>query len=169
MVTDFLLAIVLLVCLYTDIRYKKIYNVVTFPAIVVAIISNIYLNGYSGGISSFKGLFLGIALLFIPFAMGGIGAGDVKLLGVVGAFKGLEFVFTTFLAMAVIGGLISLGMMIRSKNFIIRLKGILLTILSFLRIIPKTQVLDNIESSTALTFPYGIAITAGTVIAYLLR
>ena len=96
MVTDLLLSVVLLACLYTDIRYKRIYNIITFPAAVVAIIANLYLHGLNGGIESIKGLVFGMGLLFIPFVMGGIGAGDVKLLGIIGAFNGPEFVCLPF-------------------------------------------------------------------------
>ena len=169
MMRDIMLFAVLLICLYTDIRHKKIYNIITFPAVVAAIILNIYFNGLNGGLESIKGLFFGMALLFFPFVMGGLGAGDVKLLGVVGAFKGLEYVWLTFLAMAITGGVISLIIMIREKSLVSRLKTILLTLFSFFYRLPKTQYLETIESSTALTFPYGIAITAGAVIAYLLR
>ena len=73
MVTDLLLSAVLLICLYTDIKYKKIYNVVTLPAVLVAIIANLYLHGLNGGIDSVKGLVFGLGLLFIPFVMGGLG------------------------------------------------------------------------------------------------
>ena len=169
MVTDLLLSAVLLICLYTDIKYKKIYNVVTLPAVLVAIIANLYLHGLNGGIDSVKGLVFGLGLLCIPFVMGGLGAGDVKLLGIIGAFKGPEFVWWTFLYMAITGGLISLGIMAKSRNISFRLKAILFTLLSFIGITPKINYLETIESSAALTFPYGIAITAGAVIAYLLR
>lgn len=169
MVTDLLLSAVLLTCLYTDIRYKRIYNIITFPAAVVAIIANLHLHGLNGGVDSIKGLAFGMGLLFIPFVMGGIGAGDVKLLGIIGAFKGPEFVWFTFLYMAITGGLISFWIMARNKNIAFRLKAILFTLLSFIGITPKINYLETIESSAALTFPYGIAITAGAVIAYLLR
>ena len=128
-------------------RYKiqKIYNIITFPAVVAAIILNIYFNGLNGGLESIKGLFFGMALLFFPFVMGGLGAGDVKLLGVVGAFKGLEYVWLTFLAMAITGGVISLIIMIREKSLVSRLKTILLTLFSFFYRLPKTQYLETIE------------------------
>lgn len=169
MVIDVLLSVVLLTCLYTDIRYKRIYNIITFPAAVVAIITNISLHGLSGGSNSIKGLLLGISLLFVPFAMGGIGAGDVKLLGIIGAFKGPEFVWRASLYMAITGGLVSVGIMARSKNLSLRLKAVFFTLLSLFGITPKVNYLETIESTAALTFPYGIAITAGTVMAYLLR
>jgi len=169
MVADILLLTTLLICLYTDIRFKKIYNAVTFPAIIAAVILNLYLYGLKGGFESIKGLLTGIALLFVPFVMGGIGAGDVKLLGVIGAFKGPEFVWISFLAMAITGGVISLAIMVRSKNFALRLKAVFYTLLSLFFRTPKMQILETIDSSSALTFPYGIAITAGAVIAYLLR
>jgi len=166
---DILLLTVLLLCLYTDIKFKKIYNAVTFPAIFAAVILNLYLYGLKGGAESIKGLLAGMALLFIPFVMGGMGAGDVKLLGVVGAFKGPEFVWIAFLAMAITGGVISLALMLRSKNFALRLRAVFYTLLSLIFRTPRVQMLETIDSGSALTFPYGVAIVAGAVIAYLLR
>lgn len=168
LVLDIVLSIILLVCFYTDIKFNKIYNAVLVPAAVVAFAGNIYLGGVQTGITSIKGLILGMGLLFIPFMMGGIGAGDVKLLGVIGIFKGPDFVWTVFLMTALVGGLISIIVMVKSKNFIMRLKTAFMMLLSILRIVP-VPVIENIGSETALTFPYGAAITAGTVLAYLLR
>lgn len=167
---DFLLVIVLAICLYTDILYKKIYNIILLPAAATALSFNCYIYGLEGGITSLKGLLIGTALLLIPFMFGGIGAGDVKLLGVIGAFKGPEFVWMTFIAAAVIGGIIALLVMIKSGQLKLRLKAVWFTFLSLFGIMPKVNLFSTIQSKGSYqTFPYGIAITAGTAAAYILR
>jgi prepilin peptidase CpaA len=169
MILDTLLVVVLLICVYTDVRFNKIYNVVVFPAVAAAVVGSTIYGGLSGSLASIKGLLLGIALLFIPFAAGGFGAGDVKLLGVIGAFKGPEFVWQAFLAAALTGGLISLIMIVRTGNVRYRLRCIFFTMLSLLGIIPKVDLLDDIHGDRGLRFPYGIAIVAGAALTYLLR
>ena len=57
---------------------------------------------------SIAGLVIGMALLYLPYAAGGMGAGDVKFLGAIGAIKGPWFVFITFLATAIIGGIMAI-------------------------------------------------------------
>nr|WP_204618560.1 A24 family peptidase [Desulforadius tongensis] len=166
---DYFLTAVLVICLYTDIRYKKIYNIVLLPALVLALAGNLYLGGFDGGFTSIKGFLLGMGLLFIPFILGGMGAGDVKLLGVIGAFKGPAFVWLTFLAAAITGGILALIVMVKSGQFKPRLQSVWYTILSVTGIMPRVNMLGTIHSGgTGQTFPYGIAITAGTAAAYLL-
>lgn len=170
MVLDYILIAVLVVCLYTDIRQRKIFNIVLVPAAVLALGGNLYYGGMEGGLTSIKGLLLGMALLFIPFMLGGMGAGDVKLMGVIGAFKGPEFVLIAFLATAIIGGLLAIVVMVKSGQFKVRLRATWYTFLSIFNIMPKVNMIGSIHSGgAAQAFPYGIAISLGTAAAYLLR
>jgi prepilin peptidase CpaA len=167
---DGVLMVVLAICLYTDVRYKKVYNAVLFPAAVIAVIGNLYFSGLAGGINCIKGMFLGMALIFIPFAAGGMGAGDVKLMGVVGVFKGPEFVWLSFLATAIIGGLLAIAVMVKDGQLKVRVKEIWYTFLSLLHVIPRVNMVGSMNDGRVhLTFPYGIAITAGTLVAYIVR
>lgn len=166
---DFVLVMVLAVCVYTDIRFKRIYNAVLVPAVAVALIGNIYTGGLDGGMACIKGLLLGMGLLYIPFALGGMGAGDVKLLGVIGAFKGPQFVWLTFLAGAVTGGLVSLVVMAVSGRFRQSINAVVYTVLSIFRVVPRVNMIGAIgDGCPHLTFPYGIAIAAGVLAAYMM-
>lgn len=175
MIFDYFLIIILVICLYTDLCHHKIYNKVLIPATIFAITGSLYLDGFNGGVHSVKGLLLGMGLLFIPFICGGIGGGDVKLLGVIGAFKGPEFVWIAFLATAIIGGFLSL--IILGKRGLLKagLTATWATFLSFLSlaVFRKRDVgimhTGNSNVCTNQTFPYAIAITAGTILVYFLR
>ncbi len=114
---DYILWGIVFISFITDIRSRKILNVVTFPSALLAIILNIFADQYlSGLLFSLKGLFLGIAIFWIPFTLGGLGAGDLKLLGVIGAFKGLSFALWTGLYTAICGGVVSILMILVNKN-----------------------------------------------------
>jgi prepilin peptidase CpaA len=96
-------------CLYTDLRTGRIPNLLTVPFACGGVLYHcIALGIQAGGLFALKGLGLGCLLLFLPFALGGMGGGDVKCLGTLGAWMGPERVFWVFLYGAMAGGLIAL-------------------------------------------------------------
>ncbi len=71
---------------------------------------------WTAGLSTFvwsvQGLFLGLVLLLPIHAIGGIGAGDVKLLAGLGAWVGASTILGAFATSAIAGGLMGLGMIL---------------------------------------------------------
>ena len=114
---DLVLLAIIIFSIYTDLRYRRIYNWVVFSAAAGGLALNLAAGGVAGLRGSLAGLLLGVGLLLIPFLLGGIGAGDVKLLGAVGALKGIGFVCLTFAAAALIGGIIGLIAIIKHRSF----------------------------------------------------
>lgn len=159
--TDIALVTALLVSLYTDIRRRKILNLVTVPVAAAGLIYHTFTGGINGLGTSLGGMAAGLALLFIPFAMGGIGSGDVKLLGAVGALKGPVFVFYAGLASAVAGGLVAVLLLICRGTLLQVLKNTAFGLATF-----KTSYLTG-GTLIGGTFPYGIAIAAGTIFTLL--
>jgi len=96
----------------TDLRSRKIPNRLTFSAIVFMLAYYSTAYGLAGCWFSVKGLLLGTGILLPVYLMGGVGAGDAKLMGAVGAALGMKGVFTVFLFTAVIGGLYALVLML---------------------------------------------------------
>lgn len=155
---NLVLIIVLLICLITDLKSRKIYNKVLFPTLVIAFVGHFIISGWAGLSAVSLGFLLGLAILLIPFLLGGMGAGDVKLLAVIGALKGSAFVFTTAIYMALVGGIIALVIIFIKKG---RVKGL------FYHFWAKKHGIDlPYEKSTlSATFPYGVAIFAGALLA----
>ncbi|WP_245741886.1 A24 family peptidase [Anaerobacillus arseniciselenatis] len=149
---------VLAVCVVTDLKSRKIYNKVIFPSLVIAFIANFFIYGFSGVTTAVIGFFLGLAILIIPFLLGGMGAGDVKLLAFIGALKGTSFVFITAIYMAIIGAIIALAIVVLrkgwAKNWLYFLYGRKCGL-----DVPLT--FDN--RSMKATYPYGVAIALGAV------
>lgn len=167
MLSDIAMVIVVVISLYTDLRYRKIYNVVLLPSFLLAVVYGIYAGGIGGLLFSFKGAILGLALLLIPFLLGGMGAGDVKLLAVIGAWQGPQFVWFCFLCTAIVGGIIGIVQLTRSGRLFQTLKMILYI---FLPGTPKVNVFGTLATTKASeAFPYGVAIAAGTLATYILR
>ncbi|MBZ4654243.1 MAG: peptidase prepilin type [Peptococcaceae bacterium] len=165
---DILLFILLITCGYTDLRYQRVPNIVLLPAALLSLILHLWQGGIEGFFSWSKGLGVGVALFLLPFLWGGIGAGDVKLLGVIGALKGTTFVFYSFLATAFIGGLISVGILLYQGKLTQTFKqiGMSLKIFFYSRLsVWNMPGLDE-ESKSSVVFPYGIAIVLGTIMTY---
>ena len=71
-----------------DLRTRRIPNVLTFGAAAVALLFALVTAGPGGLMSAALAWLLGVALFFPFFALGGMGAGDVKLLAALAAWLG---------------------------------------------------------------------------------
>ncbi|WP_017754553.1 A24 family peptidase [Calidifontibacillus oryziterrae] len=167
MIVNGILIIVLLICIVTDLKERKIYNKVIFPALLLAFLYQAMTGGWNGLQSAFFGFLVGLGVLLIPYLLGGMGAGDVKLLALIGALKGTVFVLNTAIYMALIGGIIALFILLFRKGVIERIKGILY-FLHARRYGLKTPILLNKEALTA-TYPYGLAIAGGAFVSLLAK
>ena len=117
---------------------------------------------------SFLGLIIGILVLLIPFALGWIGAGDVKFFGVLGALTGVAKLPRIFFYSALVAGVIALGYLIfglsKSTRFRELWADTKIAILSLGQVLPapvrqRTRDRDN-------SVPWGVAFAVGTIIAY---
>ena len=88
-----------------DIRSRRIPNWLTYAAMLLGIGHHTLSNGLHGFFFGAGGLFLGLAFLIIFYLSGGMGAGDVKLMGAVGAILGPKGVFVAFVFTAIVGGI----------------------------------------------------------------
>lgn len=162
MLINTFLAGIILVAVAFDLRERRIPNRIIIFALLFALTYNLYQSGYAGLIFCVKGFGLGVLLLLLPFIMGGIGAGDVKLLAVIGSIKGSVFVFNTFLWMAIWGGVIAIIVLISKRQLqetISRLgNGIFL---AGLGMVSFSDSLSKEEFS--VYYPYGVAIALGAL------
>lgn len=156
---NYLLGLVLLICVITDIRNRKILNVVTLPAVVIGIVYHSWMSGWNGFLFSGTGFLVGLALLLIPYLLGGMGAGDVKLMAAIGALTGAYFVFYAFFYTAIAGGIIAVLLLLYRQKLLYTLKQIVWNI----------WILSNWKMSNGdpalVSFPYGVAIALGTLVA----
>ena len=154
------LSIILIFASAIDFYKQRIPNLLTFPTIIVAIIYHGYLNGFQGLSFSLIGFLIGLATLILPYMMGGMGAGDVKLMGAVGALLGAKAVFLAFLLTAVFGGIYAIVIILLNQNFSKGVfKNFFHTILAFL-LTKKYSPIGNKNDKPKLC--YGIAIALGT-------
>ncbi len=165
---DVIMAAAVLISVYTDLKERKIYNTVVIPAALAGLIIHSVLSGLNGMLFSLKGLAAGLGLLFIPYALGGFGAGDVKLLGAIGALKGAFFAFKVFLATGITGGILAVLVLVKQKRLLSTLKRIGLSFYIFVGSVFKVNTLKSLDKAEFHeSLPYGLAIGIGSLIAYL--
>jgi len=165
MTMDYLLAAILITATVTDFKYRRIPNWLIGSGLVVVILYYSITGGWSGVVFSIKGLALGIGLLIIPFAVGGMGAGDAKLLGLVGAAKGAAFAANAFLWMAVWGGLMAVLVLLRQGRLGSTILNLLPGCVKYSLSFKSPQIL--LAKREKVLFPYALAITLGVLCAYL--
>lgn len=149
---------VAMIAVVTDLRRRRIPNLLTFPAMAVGLLANGLLGGPSGLGWSALGLLLGVALFLIPVAMGGMGAGDLKLLAALGALGGPGFVFWCAIYTSIVGGVFAVVALLVKRQLVPVVGGAVLAL--------YTQQMPQATSNIRL--PYAIPIALGAVTALVL-
>ena len=153
-----MLVVLLLIVIYTDWRWLRIPNVVTYPAMLVGLVLGAF-EGLPG--APFGGGFLDhLVALVVAFAFsypfyvaGGLKAGDAKLLMAIGALRGTPFLLYAAVYGALIGGVLAIGFIA-----VRRLRQ------------PADGAAPNTMASVMKTsMPYGIALGLGGLLALALE
>src|SRR5258705_4886630 len=110
--TVWLLTVVLILAAVIDGFELKFPNWVTFPFILSGWLYSTLAFGWEGLGWSLLGTAIGLALLLPAYAIGGMGAGDVKLLAGVGAWVGGTITLYAFCVSAIVGGAIAIVMVL---------------------------------------------------------
>jgi prepilin peptidase CpaA len=91
----------------TDVRASRIPNALTFGAAAAALVFHTVAPMGHGFTAAFAGWWVGAAMMFFPFALGGLGAGDVKLVAALGAWLGPMNAVWLAVYAAIAGGVLS--------------------------------------------------------------
>jgi prepilin peptidase CpaA len=156
-----LLALLLLAASYTDLKGHRIPNVLTLGSAVVGLVLQAWFFGLDGVLLGLGGLALGLALYLPFYLLGGMGAGDVKLMAAVGAFLGPQTVLLAAGLSLIAGALIGLGVVLTRIISLGVLRPYLVTAKYLLCMGTYIPPATNITVDTR--FPYAVAIAAGTL------
>jgi prepilin peptidase CpaA len=161
--------IVVAVATFTDLRSRRIPNWLVLPFLAAGLTVSGWLEGWHGIEQSLMGLGLGILLFGVLFWMGGMGAGDVKLAGAIGAWIGPMQLFFALVVTGIVGGIMAVGWAIAGGFFSDLLKGS--GNLIFGRKKGDTEPGQELTLSNPKTrkIPYAPAIALGTLISFFAR
>ena len=110
------LCVALVLAAANDLQFRKIPNLLSLPVIGLTILYYGWVHGLEGLIFSVSGMLMGTALLIGPYLLGGMGAGNAKLMGAVGAVLGPKGVFICFLYITIVAGIYTGIMLFTAKS-----------------------------------------------------
>jgi prepilin peptidase CpaA len=163
----------LLVATVSDIKRRKIPNRIVLIGVIVGILANSFLpegNGFAtalpgglGFLSAFIGFCVGLLALFPIYVLRGMGAGDVKLMAMIGAFLGADAILLIILITFIVGGFLSLCWAIYYRSLTRLIDNVRTMIISAAFKLAMNEV-PTVESPvvSAGRIPYAIPITVAT-------
>ena len=163
-----LVTITLIVAAVIDGIQLKVPNWITFPMIISGWVFSGFTLGWEGVGLSLLGTAIGLGLLLPAYAIGGMGAGDVKLLAGVGAWMHGPHTFWAFVFTAVVGAILAVAMTVFQKSFA-KHRSQFFMILQEIMTVKDPNKLAAIAAerkSSMMLLPYGIPIAIGSIMYF---
>lgn len=158
-------SVTLVVAAVIDGMYLKVPNNITYPLIVAGWAYSAIIGGWAGLGWSLAATFFGLALLFGLHLIGGMGAGDVKLLAGIAAFVHIEHTWYIFVATTIVGAimaLIQIGVSGQWTKHWVQAQAILHEIVT-VRDADKLYEMSQERKPTMRLLPYGIPMTVAAI------
>ena len=148
---------------YRDIRTRRIPNALTGSGMCLGLGLNALASGWHGLGSSFGGFAVCTILLLGPFALGGVGGGDVKMMGAVGALLGPGLALKALTGGLVLGGVFAVVHLARASRLREKLSAIghMLMNAALARSVDPLRV--SASSPHAVALPYSVPLGIGTL------
>ncbi|OWW20572.1 A24 family peptidase [Noviherbaspirillum denitrificans] len=167
------LAALLGVAAWCDFTQRRIPNLLVFPGACIGLLLNAFLpEGYGftsalpgalGILGAIKGLGLGLVLFLPMYMVRVMGAGDVKLMAMVGAFVGMNGVVADTVIVFMTGGCLSLLYLLRRKAFLARIERFFPALLLLRIHAADSSIASSSGSGKTESVPFGVAIALGTM------
>ena len=163
-----LVSAILIWAAWIDGKELRVPNAITFPMILAGLLYNTIASGWTGLGMSLAGIGCGLALLLCLYAIGGMGAGDVKLLAGVGAWLGWEVTLYAYVVSAIVGGIMALIMVARRKSWA-KFAGNCAMIVDELKTVKDPRAISDLAAQRKPNMhllPYGIPICIGSILYF---
>jgi prepilin peptidase CpaA len=158
-----LLAGFLLAAVLADVTRRRIPNLLVLTGLLAGVLCHSVLPDGLGIGSSLLGAALALGLFLPLYLLRAMGAGDVKLMAMVGAFVGLPNVLGATLGTLIVGGVMALAVSFANGAF-----GQLMRNLRFMAVDAATRVatgqapVPGAPARSVGKLPYAIAVAGGT-------
>ena len=153
----------------TDVGWRRIPNALTLGGAAVGLI----VAAVTGGIAAFGvaagGWIVGMVLFLPLFALGGLGAGDVKLLAAIGAWLGPRDVVFVALYGAIAGGVFAAGLAISHGYLRTALRNLYLLVTHWR--VAGIRPMDGLtlDAATGPRLAYALPVSAGLAVTLWLK
>ncbi len=109
-VTLVVVLVAVIIAAVTDLRWFTIHNALTLPLLASGLIYHAFVNDGVGLFSSIGGALFGAGILGLIYLLGGMGAGDVKLMAGIGAWLGWPLILQVFVITTIAGAIYGLAL-----------------------------------------------------------
>lgn len=166
------LLLFLCVAAHQDYKSYRIGNLLIVSGVISGVTLNIFLPAGIGFFDSFAGCGVGLLLLLPFYLLHAMGAGDIKLMAMVGAFVGPQEVLISIFYIMITGGMLAI--------YVAAHRGVLKSSLYRALVIPIKFIVNlfppkskhrlnlflssKVSHGAPVKIPYGIAIAIGTTI-----
>ncbi|MGH8354553.1 MAG: A24 family peptidase [Pseudomonas sp.] len=160
-IEQMLVAVVLLgllgAAVASDLRRHRIPNFLVLLGLALGLVGQAYSGGLSGLGDGALGLLIGFGVFLPLYALGGMAAGDVKLMAMVGSFMTPHYALWTAFFSLIAGGLCGFSLVL--------VRGQLLQTLSryWLMLRARAYMAPAADEVAGKPFPYSIAVLLGTL------
>jgi prepilin peptidase CpaA len=160
-----LVCAVLIVAAYIDGKQLRVPNWLTFPMVASGLVFNAWTGGWDGLGLGLWGMAVGLLCLLPLYAVGGMGAGDVKLMAGVGAWLGWEPTLYAFCVTTIVGAVMALVMVIRRRRTQHHYASFLMILVEWMTVKNPRELseLAAERKPSMLLLPYGIPICIGSI------
>jgi prepilin peptidase CpaA len=149
-----------------DWRTRRIPNALTLAGLPLGLVLNAWANHWSGVWSALEGAALVLALLLPLVLLRGLGAGDWKLMGALGALLGPARIILILLATVFLSGLVAFVQVVgtgRTKETLVNL-WILVRGFFVYGLLPHPEI--RLENPRALSLPFGVVAAVATLFCF---
>jgi prepilin peptidase CpaA len=152
-----------------DLRTRRIPQALTLGGALAGLAFHLVSGGWSAGVGSIIGWTVGMAIFFVPFALGGLGAGDVKLLGALGAWLGPMNALWVGLYAGAAGGILAIFVAL-TKGYLFEAVGNVGMMLAYWRVNGVRPLPEmTLEHGRGPRLAYAVPILAGTMVTLWLK
>jgi prepilin peptidase CpaA len=168
LVTFVALALALIACV-TDLKWRRIPNLLTFGAAAGALVFHGITAGLPGVVNAVLGWLVGSALFLPFFLLRGMGGGDVKLLAALGAWMGPGAAFWLAIYASLTGGVIAVVVSL-ARGYLATALGNVRNLLTYWLLVgPRPMEALTLEHKNAPRLAFAIPMLVGTTVTVWLR
>ena len=148
-----------------DLRTRRVPNALTFGAAAAGFVFSLLQTGFGGLATSLLGCLIGLVIFLPFFALGGMGAGDVKLLAAFGAWLGPMGALWAAIYASLVGGALALVVSV-SRGYLpeaVRNVGAVVALWRTVGLVPASGL--TLSEARGPRLAYAVPIGIGAVLA----
>jgi prepilin peptidase CpaA len=151
---------------WIDWRTRRLPNWLTVSGFALGVAANAKFFGWAGTKDSLIGAAIPLGILLPVVLLHGLGAGDWKLMGALGAIVGRDEILHVLVVTIIFAGLLAFGQMIRQKRVKVTLRNMYELVRGFFIFGLKPNPEFSLENAGASTLPFGVAAAAATLVCW---